>query len=78
VHFESLRHPIVGDTRYGGRPEKNLRDPAKRAAVLGFHRLALHAARLAFAHPATGAPLAFDAPLPADVEGLLEVLRREP
>jgi 23S rRNA pseudouridine1911/1915/1917 synthase len=78
VHFESLRHPIVGDTRYGGRPEKNLRDPAKRAAILGFHRLALHAARLAFAHPASGAPLAFDAPLPADVEGLLAVLRREP
>ncbi len=77
VHFESVRHPIVGDTRYGGRPEKNLRDPAKRAAVLGFHRLALHAARLAFAHPVSGAPLAFDAPLPSEIEELLEVLRRE-
>jgi 23S rRNA pseudouridine1911/1915/1917 synthase len=76
VHLESLRHPVVGDTRYGGRSARGLRDPALRAAILGFHRLALHAARLAFTHPTTGKPIALEAPLPGEFQALLEVLRR--
>jgi len=54
VHLASRGHALVGDTLYGG------------AAALGMTRQALHAARLAFAHPATGAALSFDAPPPAD------------
>jgi len=50
--------PIVGDRRYGAE--------AGRA----WPRLALHAFRLALAHPSTGAPMTFEAPLPADLTEL--------
>jgi 23S rRNA pseudouridine1911/1915/1917 synthase len=64
VHFAAVGHPIVGDPIYGtGYPD------------LGIERQALHAARLRFVHPVTGAPLAFDAPRPADFEALIERLR---
>jgi 23S rRNA pseudouridine1911/1915/1917 synthase len=75
VHFASIGHPVVGDTRYGGNPWKSLRSPASRAALGAFHRLALHAAHLELRHPVTDEPLAFDAPMPADFSHLLEVLR---
>jgi 23S rRNA pseudouridine1911/1915/1917 synthase len=55
VHLASRGHPLVADPLYGGAP------------ALGLERQALHAARLAFAHPASGALLAFDAPLPPDL-----------
>lgn len=54
VHLASRGHPLLGDALYGGRP------------ALGLQRQALHAARLAFAHPKTGATLSFDAHPPAD------------
>jgi 23S rRNA pseudouridine1911/1915/1917 synthase len=38
-------------------------------------RHALHAARLEFAHPTSGAPLVFESPLPADMAELLGFLR---
>jgi 23S rRNA pseudouridine1911/1915/1917 synthase len=43
-------------------------------ARLGFARQALHAARLGFVHPATGAALAFSSPLPADMQELIAEL----
>ena len=76
VHFAARRHPVIGDTRYGGAPWKLLRDPERRAVYTSFDRLALHATRLAFTHPITGAPMAFSAPLPDDVAALLDALRR--
>jgi 23S rRNA pseudouridine1911/1915/1917 synthase len=75
VHFMALHHPVVGDTRYGGNPWKSMRDPAKREALRGFHRLALHAQRLSLEHPVSAARLAFTAPRPAELERLLEALR---
>jgi len=45
-----------------------------RQALKDFPRQALHAARLAFAHPVTGKPVECVAPLPADMQGLLRVL----
>ena len=76
VHLQSIGHPIVGDERYGGRGWQGLQDPLKRKAVREFERLALHAERLAFAHPATGEPLTFHAPLPELIKRLIETLRR--
>lgn len=61
VHFAALGFPVAGDTTYGGRSRR----PA------GLARQFLHAAHLEFAHPLTGAPLSFDAPLPADLAGFL-------
>ncbi|NBD21523.1 RluA family pseudouridine synthase [Aquabacterium fontiphilum] len=55
VHLSQRGHPLLADALYGGRP------------ALGLNRQALHAARLAFAHPHTGTPMAFVAPLPTDL-----------
>jgi 23S rRNA pseudouridine1911/1915/1917 synthase len=66
VHLASKGNPVVGDARYGG---------AKRSSDASFGRLALHAARLAFRHPATGDELHFSSPLPADFEAHLARLR---
>jgi len=54
VHLASRGHPLVGDTLYGGRE------------MFGMTRQALHAERLAFAHPISGRPLRFDAAPPPD------------
>ncbi|MBC8055169.1 MAG: RluA family pseudouridine synthase [Rhizobiales bacterium] len=54
VHLASRGHPLVADAVYGGRP------------VLGMTRQALHATRLGFVHPASGAALVFDAAPPID------------
>jgi 23S rRNA pseudouridine1911/1915/1917 synthase len=75
VHLASLGHPLVGDRLYGGARTPSARGAAARSAIDTFPRPALHAAALAFTHPATGAPVAFDSPLPPDMRDLLERLR---
>jgi 23S rRNA pseudouridine1911/1915/1917 synthase len=71
VHFREHGHPLVGDPVYG-RPAKDARVRAV-AAALG--RQALHAQRLGFVHPATGAELDFETPLPADLATAIAALR---
>ncbi|WP_417658098.1 23S rRNA pseudouridine(1911/1915/1917) synthase RluD [Pseudidiomarina aestuarii] len=76
VHMAHIRHPLVGDATYGGRP----RPPAKASPELleslrGFKRQALHAARLSLHHPITGEWHSWDAPTPTDFLELLEQLR---
>jgi 23S rRNA pseudouridine1911/1915/1917 synthase len=75
VHMAHLGHAVVGDPIYSGRQWRNLRDPRHRAACRDFPRQALHAWRLAFLHPVSGERLAFEAPLPPDIQELLTVLR---
>jgi 23S rRNA pseudouridine1911/1915/1917 synthase len=65
AHFAAIGHPLVGDATYGGRPRYGLR------------RQFLHAHRLSFAHPRTGAPLDFRSSLPDDLEAALEAARAE-
>jgi 23S rRNA pseudouridine1911/1915/1917 synthase len=67
VHAQSLGCPLVGDALYG-RPASDSRLPLAPA------RQMLHAARLAFAHPVTGAALAFTAPPPEDFAQMLAAL----
>jgi 23S rRNA pseudouridine1911/1915/1917 synthase len=57
VHLQSINHPIVGDSSYGGCQWRGVQDPLKRKALKGFDRLALHATGLQFDHPATGREL---------------------
>jgi 23S rRNA pseudouridine1911/1915/1917 synthase len=73
VHLASLGHPVVGDTVYGGgrRLSGNL-----QPLVSGLGRFFLHAHRLEFRHPRTGAALEFSAPLPEELAQLLDELRR--
>lgn len=75
VHFAAKKHPVLGDTRYGGAPWRALRDPARRELLVSFPRLALHALRLALEHPITGRPLLIEAPIPSDFATLVEALR---
>lgn len=75
VHLTHLGFPLVGDRLYGGR----LRLPRGASSALieelkAFPRQALHAAHLALAHPLTGRALAWQAPLPADMQKLLTAL----
>ena len=78
VHMAHARHPLVGDAQYGGA----LRLPKGASELLvealrGFHRQALHAERLEFAHPADGRTIAVEAELPADMAALIEALRED-
>jgi len=66
VQLAHLGFPIAGDDKYGDF-ELN-RQLAKR----GLKRMFLHAAELAFDHPQTGARIALEAPLPADLAGFLD------
>lgn len=55
VHMASIGHPLVADELYGG------------LAAAGLRRQALHARRLAFNHPVTQLPMAFESMLPPDL-----------
>ena len=75
VHLASIGHPVAGDAVYGGTRTPSSRRAASREALLSLDRPALHAARLAFTHPASGERLSFEAPLPAELLAVLERLR---
>ena len=66
VHLAAQRHPLVGDPLYGGDPVL--------AARLGLSRQWLHARRLGFAHPVTGAATVVESAPPDDLRHALEVL----
>jgi 23S rRNA pseudouridine1911/1915/1917 synthase len=59
VHLQAIGHPVCGDPEYG------------TAGLYGLHRQFLHAARLAFPHPAGGEPVDVSSPLPADLVAAL-------
>jgi 23S rRNA pseudouridine1911/1915/1917 synthase len=65
VHFLAIGHPVAGDPTYARRD------------ALGIGRQFLHSYRLSFTHPATGAQLEAQAPLPVDLEQVLSRLRAE-
>lgn len=78
VHLSSIGHPLVGDRRYGARGRLPPRPSIELLeAIRQFHRQALHAAELAFSHPATGEQLSFAAPLPDDLANLVWCLERD-
>ncbi|HYS09452.1 MAG TPA: RluA family pseudouridine synthase [Myxococcales bacterium] len=75
AHLADQGWPLFGDALYGGvrREGPTAAEPIRRAAaVLG--RQGLHARRLAFDHPVTGARIACEAPLPADLRAALREL----
>ncbi len=74
VHLSAIGHPVVGDQTYGGVKR---RMAAALRPVERLERPFLHAGRLAFAHPRDGRRLEFEAPMPADLQGVLdEILLR--
>ncbi|MGZ5181113.1 MAG: RluA family pseudouridine synthase [Ramlibacter sp.] len=62
VHLASQGHPIAGDDKYGDF------DLNKALLRQGLKRMFLHAWRLQFQHPASGEPVALEAPLPSDLQ----------
>jgi len=71
VHAADHGFPLLGDPIYGSTP----RDPRLAQVARALARQALHAATLAFDHPVTGARMAFEAPLPADLLQAIDALR---
>jgi 23S rRNA pseudouridine1911/1915/1917 synthase len=78
VHLLHIKHPIVGDDMYGGRLVYPWQladaEPAVEQPVI--NRVALHAHTLEFKHPATEKMVKFEAPLPEDMQNLLDMLRK--
>lgn len=72
AHFAAAGHPLVGDTAYGAPHQ--LQTGKVSLAPLG--RVFLHAARLSFVHPRTGAPIEARAPLDARLREYLSQLTR--
>lgn len=78
VHFAHRRHALVGDPTYGGRlaipagASERLHDALRR-----FRRQALHAERLAFAHPRTAAEVVTRVEPPADFAALIGALAED-
>ncbi len=77
VHLSAIGHPVVGDATYGGL---RARVAADLRPVLTLDRPFLHAAKLQFTHPTDGRTMAFEAPLPEDLQKVLDALMalREP
>lgn len=76
VHMAHIGHGLVGDPLYGGGLKlPRGASPGLMDALRGFSRQALHAERLAFEHPVSGAPMRFEAQRPADMLALIEALR---
>lgn len=80
VHMAHLGNPLVGDQDYGKSfaTKSNALPDGLRAVVAAFPRQALHAAELAFEHPATGELMRFETPLPADMMELVAGFRGLP
>lgn len=68
IHMAAIGHPVVGDPVYGRR--------GRAKFSVEFPRQALHAASLSFTHPTSGEPVRAEAPLPADMVGLIDELKR--
>ena len=70
VHFAALKHPVLGDTLYGAAANLLI----GKIALPKLQRNFLHAARLGFAQPRTGAWLEVRAPLPPELRDFLKQL----
>jgi len=68
VHLAHLGFPIAGDDKYG---DFVLNRDLRR---MGLKRMFLHAARLRFRHPISGATITVEAPLPCDLQAFLQTI----
>ncbi len=80
VHLSDLGHPVIGDEMYGGKTQK-LAGLSPRHRKIAIHlldmidRQALHCSEMRFDHPVTREPMRVIAPLPEDMNRLVEHLR---
>lgn len=71
VHMAYIGHPVLGDPVYGSRHKAGKNWPA---IAREFPRQALHAVRLGLQHPLSQQPMEWSAPLPAEMQELIEAL----
>ena len=76
VHLAHIHHPIVGDPLYGKRRLPPGNDENLKPLLQQCKRQALHAHKLGLSHPQNGDYLEFTAPLPQDLQTLLQTLRQ--
>ena len=76
VHLQHSGHVIVGDDKYGDFALNRRFARGEAVAGVRFERMFLHARRLAFDHPATGARLELEAPLPPECAALVAGLAK--
>ncbi|HCY90374.1 MAG TPA: hypothetical protein DHV17_08970 [Chitinophagaceae bacterium] len=81
VHMQHIGHPVFNDDFYGGdRIVKGTVYTKYKQFVDNCFQIcprhALHARELGFTHPVTGEPMMFDAPLPEDMQQLIDKWRR--
>ena len=79
VHFSHMGHPVMGDTVYGYSKKWQKNHPISKNAILpSINRQMLHAKTLGFTHPTENRYLEFTAPLPDDIEKIIEGLNKKP
>lgn len=78
VHMKHLGHPIVGDPMYSGPQWRGIPDKRVQKLLSSLGRQMLHAAKITFAHPSSGAPMTLEAPLPPDFAAVLAQFRGSP
>lgn len=77
VHMSHIEHPLIADPMYGGKirfPKKA--DEKLKEVLKKFNRQALHAKKLTLSHPITGEEMSWKAPLPKDLQDLLQALEK--
>ena len=77
VHMKHIGHPLFNDARYGGDQILRGTNSGKYRQFIdncftACPRQALHARTLGFVHPHTGEEMFFSAPIPDDIESLIE------
>jgi 23S rRNA pseudouridine1911/1915/1917 synthase len=78
VHMAHIHHPLVGDKTYRGRPQLPKKASAELISCLRqFHRQALHAEHLKLIHPLSQQIIEWQAPLPEDMNRLINCLRED-
>ena len=78
VHLSYIKHPIVADDMYGGKLVYpwQLQDGQSAPQDPVIARYALHARSLEFKHPTTDEMVKFEAPIPQDMQNLIDMLRK--
>lgn len=78
VHVNHIKHPVVADDMYGGKVvypwQIEDREPAVEEPLMA--RVALHAWKIEITHPESDEKMEFEAPLPDDMQRLIENLRK--
>ena len=78
VHLSEAKHPLLGDSVYGGDARLgNIKDMKLKALIKALGRQALHAKTLGFIHPSSGEYVEFDSDLPEDMQRIIDYLDKQ-